>query len=166
MTRSVQAHDHLGQRFGALVVTSRAQSENRDVRWECLCDCGNAVETFGASLRNGRTKSCGCKRPTLAERLQKHSIPEPNSGCILWFGAATKEGYGRIGVGPRIELATHMALQLAGRPVPKGMFACHHCDVPACINPDHLYVGTRQQNINDMVARGRGGGVCFKGRAA
>jgi hypothetical protein len=96
------------------------------------------------------------KRIPVSVRLERNSIPEPNSGCTLWLGSSNKEGYGRIGVSGRSELATHAALRVAGREVPRGMLACHTCDNPYCINPDHLYVGTHQDNMRDMVRKRRG----------
>ena len=45
--------------------------------------------------------------------------------------------------------------ELAVGPIPKGMFVCHHCDVPRCGNPQHLFVGTTQDNTADMVRKGR-----------
>jgi len=50
--------------------------------------------------------------------------------------------------------APRIALELDGRP-PGDLHACHHCDVPACVNPGHLFVGTRSDNMRDMHAKGR-----------
>jgi hypothetical protein len=52
-------------------------------------------------------------------------------------------------------LATHAVLELVGRPVPPGMCALHACDNPPCVNPAHLWIGTRAQNAADMKAKGR-----------
>lgn len=80
--------------------------------------------------------------------------------CWPWTGSTDKKGYGRIAAegrksndGPLI--ATHVALGLVGVIIPPGFEACHRCDNPPCVNPDHLYAGTRQQNHDDMVERGR-----------
>lgn len=91
----------------------------------------------------------------IADILASKSVPEPNSGCWLWIGTVGRGGYGMQRVGGRTRMATHLSLELVGRSVPKGRFACHHCDVPACINPDHLFIGTQLDNIHDCMAKGR-----------
>lgn len=91
---------------------------------------------------------------TIAQRLERYSIPEPNSGCQLWLGDA-RSGYGRLKVGGRMRSAHRLAWQLSNGDIPAGMNVLHKCDVPACINPDHLFLGTQIDNIVDMVAKGR-----------
>jgi hypothetical protein len=87
-------------------------------------------------------------------------IPEPNSGCWLWTGACNGKGRAQIGVKAngqkfKIKNASHISLQLHGRSVPKGMCVLHSCDNTFCVNPDHLFVGTQDDNIQDMIAKGR-----------
>ena len=91
----------------------------------------------------------------IADILAAKSVPEPNSGCWLWIGSVGRGGYGMQRVGGRTRMATHLSLELVGRLVPWVRFACHRCDVPACINPDHLFIGTQLDNIHDCMAKGR-----------
>lgn len=99
------------------------------------------------------------RKTTLEERFWRYVSPEPNSGCWIWDGAVSSNGYGTITVGqkgPGTQLtATHVSLAIHGRPLPKGMFACHSCDFPPCVNPDHLFHGTPKQNTQDSISKGR-----------
>lgn len=92
---------------------------------------------------------------TLQERFEAKYIPEPNSGCWLWIGSYDSKGYGQLRMPDRLKVATHIALELSGRPVPRGLCACHRCDTPACVNPDHLFIGTHKDNSQDSVRKGR-----------
>lgn len=96
---------------------------------------------------------------TASERFWKYVSPEPNSGCWLWSGSQDRKGYGQLritGQGPgSLKYATHVSLELHDRPVPPGMFACHRCDMPSCVNPDHLFIGSAQENTDDMIRKGR-----------
>jgi hypothetical protein len=80
---------------------------------------------------------------------------QKTDGCWLWTGSKMPKGYGSFGYGRRTRTAHRMAFEWAKGPVPPGLFVCHHCDTPACVNPDHLYAGTAQQNTDDMMRRGR-----------
>lgn len=92
---------------------------------------------------------------TLAQRLEDYSMPEPNSGCLLWLRGVTKFGYGWVRANGAARLAHRVSYELANGPIPAGMCILHKCDVPACINPDHLRLGTQIDNIADMRAKGR-----------
>ena len=107
---------------------------------------------------------------TLEERFFEKVHFEPNTGCWLWAGDATKGGYGRISQKARMRVAAHVALELHGRHVPSGMQACHHCDFTSCVNPAHLFVGTQKDSAQNCVSKGRPvgaprKGVCFRGHA-
>ncbi len=93
--------------------------------------------------------------PTLAERLEQWSQPEPNSGCLLWLGAPVRDGYGQLSVNGRLIRAHRLAWEVAHGPVHPNLCVLHSCDTPACINPAHLFVGTRLDNARDRKAKGR-----------
>jgi hypothetical protein len=75
--------------------------------------------------------------------------------CILWTGALTNGGYGQLTIGGKHKSAHCHAWEQAFGPIPDGLWILHKCDVPNCINPEHLFLGTGTDNQNDCVNKGR-----------
>lgn len=83
-------------------------------------------------------------------------------GCWLWQGRVHSAGYGHLSVHGRPWFAHRFAYYLAHGDIPAGMYICHHCDVRLCVRNDaeaHIYLGTQQDNLRDMVRRQRHGAV-------
>lgn len=77
------------------------------------------------------------------------------SECIEWAGARNRQGYGityKDGKGRR---AHRVAWEEANGPIPEGLFVCHSCDNPPCVNSEHLFLGTPNDNVQDMLRKGR-----------
>jgi hypothetical protein len=93
-------------------------------------------------------------------RIMRHVTEEPNTGCWLWTGFVGKHGYPYIGMrtptGYRPVRAGRAMLQVATGDIGEGMEACHKCHQKSCVNPAHLYWGTRSQNCIDSINRGSG----------
>lgn len=97
------------------------------------------------------------RRTPAAERFEDKYVPEPNSGCWLWTGYISNNGYGRFGAAEdgRISAAHRFSYQHFCEEIPAGLVVLHSCDTPSCVNPDHLSVGTQPQNLQQMRDRGR-----------
>lgn len=93
----------------------------------------------------------------IKERLEKHIFPEPNTGCWLWTGPVGNEklGYGRIRLDGESVYVHRLMYELTNGPIKDGLFVLHKCDVPACVNPSHLYLGDHKQNMKDKRDRNR-----------
>lgn len=88
-------------------------------------------------------------------RFDEMHIAEPNTGCLLWIGRADAKGYGLLWTGSTTARAHRFAWQRIHGPIPDGLCICHHCDTPACVNTDHLFLGTVADNNHDMARKGR-----------
>jgi hypothetical protein len=92
----------------------------------------------------------------LKDRFEQQFIPEPNSGCWLWIGAIDGRGYGAIKDSSRVmRRASRVSWELHRGSIPEKMCILHKCDVPLCVNPDHLFLGTNADNTRDMYRKGR-----------
>lgn len=80
-----------------------------------------------------------------------------DADCWIWLGASDKDGYGvfTIGTAKGTSRAHRMAWELTKGPIPKGLQVLHTCDQPACVRPDHLWLGTHLQNHQDKARKGR-----------
>ena len=96
----------------------------------------------------------------IKQRLLSNSL-KVESGCIEWQGAKKGFGYGHMMTGSRKDgsrktrSAHRVSYEEFKGEIPSGIWVLHKCDNPCCINPDHLYLGDRAQNVNDMIGRGR-----------
>lgn len=91
---------------------------------------------------------------SVAQRFWE-KVAKVESGCWEWQDGKDENGYGRFA---GLERCAHrMAWVLINGSIPSGLYICHKCDNPSCVNPDHLFVGTPRDNTQDMLKKGRDG---------
>lgn len=136
----------------------------------CSKICDNCGAIFFRDKRNtwaywNRAKFCSrtCFGAFDARRKVAARVPfaedfakwfSTGDGCWEWTGATDRDGYGVFNYAGKSHRANRVALLLDGRD-PGEKFACHSCDNPRCVRPSHLFIGTNQDNMQDMVAKGR-----------
>lgn len=76
--------------------------------------------------------------------------------CWLWIGSKNRGGYGQWQTKNQYYLAHRAAYELFIGGIPEGMCVCHSCDIRHCVNPEHLWLGTNKDNVNDRDQKGRG----------
>ena len=91
------------------------------------------------------------------ERMMGRVEPVPEAGCWLYTGSVDGGGYGTVSTsrGKSPAKAHRVSYEHHHGPIPKGIEVCHRCDTPRCVNPQHLFLGTRQENMLDCSRKGR-----------
>lgn len=88
-------------------------------------------------------------------RLEAKTVRNEETGCLEWQGAKRANGYGVTSVDGCPAAAHRLAYAAKVQVIPRGMFVCHKCDNPSCINPDHLFLGDAEINSRDADKKGR-----------
>lgn len=104
---------------------------------------------------------------TIVNRFLDLTMPEPNTGCWLWLGSVNHKGYGLVSqwwLGQHFRAHRLSYLMFRGA-FPSDLWVLHKCDTPACVNPDHLFLGTSQDNVDDRNQKGRTARGSSSGRA-
>lgn len=130
---------------------------DRDAKSKSYCDMH-----YRRLLKRGNVNDYGSKKVDLGNAIErfnkKYQIQE--NGCWLWTGGTRPNNkgmpYPRHWTDDLKSIGAHrFAYELVHGEIPKGMYVCHKCDTPLCVNPDHLFVGTHHDNMRDMVQKKR-----------
>ena len=111
----------------------------------------NYITKTASSIRH---KTICSLTPHLVRRFLSKVSKDKNS-CWIWKGCKNSSGYGEFFVGRRSLFYTHRVAYtwFIGR-IPDGKLVCHLCDVKLCCNPEHLFIGTQVDNMQDAIKKG------------
>ena len=162
-----------GQKFRKLTVISKADTPSSGrLMWNCVCECGTFIVVAGTALRAGKSSQCTkCGRASAAIKKSYSGIHDllpyinKTNDCWEWGGALNSKGYAICGYQGRQWRVSRLVYTLTKGPIKESLFACHKCDNPRCVNPDHIFIGTQLDNITDMKRKGRGNYVGRKNPA-
>ena len=88
-------------------------------------------------------------------RFHKNYNRDSKTDCWMWTGWTDNKGYGGLMHKNKPLKAHRLSWEIHKGPIPEGLYVCHHCDTPPCVNPDHLFVGTAKDNTHDAIKKGR-----------
>lgn len=92
--------------------------------------------------------------PLFARLVGRWSV-DAESGCWNWIGPLESGGYGRLKIAGKFRRASRVVWEVYRGEIPASLCVLHRCDNPRCVNTDHLYLGTQEDNMRDMRVRGR-----------
>ncbi|CRK82989.1 HNH endonuclease signature motif containing protein [Neobacillus massiliamazoniensis] len=120
------------------------------------CDYKQLAEEFGVSKNKIKEVLKGIVKLklTVLQRFNE-KWSEDENGCHIWNACTDKDGYGKFKMDGKPMRANRVSYQQHKGEIPKGLIVRHTCDNPACVNPDHLILGTQKQNNDDKVERFR-----------
>jgi hypothetical protein len=108
---------------------------------------------------NSTLRCCGCADMSLPkpymDKFLAGFIPVPECGCWIWIGSSTNGGYGTMSIKNKNVYVHRISWEIHRGQIPRGMCVLHRCDVRPCMNPDHLFLGTRPDNSSDMARKNR-----------
>lgn len=125
--------------------------------------CGKTFYRMQSKIRDNSCCSPDCRAKSRKVEIPNkqynhffdHVMPIPECGCWIWMKGWGNNDYGKIWLRGKTVSAHRISWELTHGPIPEGLNVLHKCDVPPCVNPDHLFLGNDSDNIQDALKKGR-----------
>jgi hypothetical protein len=153
---------------GHLYLKQHGDQKDKSTLVALVCEvCGSGFSVKNYRKNSARFCSPECKRsvaPVAARSAEERFWGKVNKteDCWLWEGALCSKGKSDTGYGTfsidadgTMQMTHRFSWELHNGPIPEGLRVLHTCDVKRCVRPDHLFLGTQKQNMEDKVAKGR-----------
>ena len=119
--------------------------------------CGKPFTIFPCEIKHGSGHCCShpCRNRRIGKLCQKDLVQSfwekvnKTDGCWLWTGSISSGGYGAMCRKRKSIVASRFSWEIHRGAIPDGLWVLHHCDNPACVRPDHLFLGNVRDNVND-----------------
>lgn len=117
--------------------------------------------------RTGKVKQYPCElcstlcykkyaRAFCSDKCRFMAYVEKSDDCWIWKGGINRRGYGKFSfLEKKSAIASRVSYELFKGPIEKEKYVCHLCDIPLCVNPDHLWIGSHVENMLDMIEKER-----------
>ena len=133
---------------------------------ELICanpECRKMFLTQKSTIKRGCGKYCShpcfCKMRKRSDEERFWEKVEKTEECWTWKAQRSRQGYGRFSPTQRGKIqqmpAHRFSYEITYGPIQDNLLVCHKCDNPPCVRPEHLFLGTQKDNIQDAVIKGR-----------